>query len=168
MIKDLRLKNKYFQKIINRYSSIINRKSGGFTLIELLVVIAIIGVLTALIMANFVGIRQRARDGQRKADMRQIQQALELYRSDVGAYPTQGSFSCTGTETSLKSGRATYLQKVPCDPLDNTTDYKYESDGSTYSLFGCLENEKDGQKDVPSNPNASCSTTRYSITYQNP
>ena len=42
----------------------------GFSLIELMIVVAIIGILSALVMANLVGIRQRARDGQRKADLR--------------------------------------------------------------------------------------------------
>ena len=60
----------------------------GFTLVELLIVIAIIGVLSALLMANFIGVRQRARDAQRKSDLRQMQSALELYRSDLGLYPT--------------------------------------------------------------------------------
>ena len=54
----------------------------GFTLVELLIVVAIIGILSTLLMANFIGVRQRARDAQRKADLRQIQSALELYRSD--------------------------------------------------------------------------------------
>jgi len=59
----------------------------GFTLIELLIVIVIIGVLATLLMTNFVGVRQRGRDAQRKSDLRQIQAALELYRADVGQYP---------------------------------------------------------------------------------
>ncbi|MBI2195693.1 MAG: type II secretion system protein [Candidatus Levybacteria bacterium] len=63
------------------------KREKGFTLVELLIVIAIIGVLTTLLMANFIGVRQRARDAQRKSDLRQIQSALELYRSDQGSYP---------------------------------------------------------------------------------
>ena len=50
--------------------------------------IAIIGVLATLVMANFAGVRSRARDAQRKADMKQIQLAFETYRADQGAYPT--------------------------------------------------------------------------------
>jgi general secretion pathway protein G len=54
----------------------------GFTLIELLVVIAIIGMLSALLVPNFMGARERARDAQRKSDLKQIQKALEMYRQD--------------------------------------------------------------------------------------
>ena len=53
--------------MINHKSSIINRKSqSAFTLIELLVVISIIGALATIFIANFMGIRERARDSQRK------------------------------------------------------------------------------------------------------
>src|SRR5579872_5421721 len=62
-------------------------KNKGFTLIELLIVLAIIGVLTGLLLANFIGVRERARDAQRKSDVKQIQTALELYRQDNGTYP---------------------------------------------------------------------------------
>ncbi|PIU36636.1 prepilin-type cleavage/methylation domain-containing protein, partial [Candidatus Roizmanbacteria bacterium CG07_land_8_20_14_0_80_34_15] len=54
----------------------------GFTLIELLVVIAIIGSLSALFLPNFMAARERARDTQRKSDLRQIQKALEMHKQD--------------------------------------------------------------------------------------
>ena len=73
--------------LFNSYS--LSRSSGaGFTLIELLVVIAIIGILTTFLVANFVGVKSRARDGQRKSDLRNIQAALEIYRSDKSVYPS--------------------------------------------------------------------------------
>ena len=54
----------------------------AFTLIELLVVIAIIGSLSALFLPNFMAVRERARDSQRKSDLKQIQKAFELYKQD--------------------------------------------------------------------------------------
>jgi prepilin-type N-terminal cleavage/methylation domain-containing protein len=84
--------------------------SRGFTLVELLVSISIIAVLTALLTANFVGARQRGRDGQRKANAYNMQSALELYRADVGTYP----LTLTGCGTALKSPTGTtYMQKLP-------------------------------------------------------
>lgn len=137
----------------------------GFTLIELLVVVAIIGILSALLMSNFVGVRQRARDSQRKSDLRQIQSALELYRADNGTYPTTGGFPSCGS--TLAASGATYMEKVPCDP-STTTSYTYSSSsGTTYTLIACLENANDSQKD--STNVAPCDgTTTFSYTLKNP
>jgi type II secretion system protein G len=119
----------------------------GFTLIELLVVVAIIGVLSALLMTNFVGIRQRARDGQRKSDLRQIQSVLELYRADVGAYPDTNAFPTCGNTFSVVNGgnTTTYMKSVPCDPLTKSS-YQYQATTTNYCLRSCLENTSDPQK----------------------
>lgn len=119
--------------------------SRGFTLIELLIVIVIIGILTTLLATNFIGARQRARDAKRKSELLQIQSALELYRADAGNYPTTDQFpSCGSAGGPLQgpSGGATYMQLIPCDSLTNRS-YTYESDGSTYSIYACLENVSD-------------------------
>lgn len=118
----------------------------GFTLVELLIVIAIIGVLSALLMANFIGVRQRARDAQRKSDLRQIQAALELYRSDLGGYPDEAALVFGGQLANTSAGNDTvYMQKVPTDPINSSYPYSYVSDGSSYSLVACLENASDSQ-----------------------
>jgi len=122
---------------------ILNKK--GFTLVELLIVIAIIGVLSALLMANFIGVRQRARDAQRKADLRQIQSALELFRSDTGNYPGSLEFGGQLTNTDQPDNNTVYMQKVPLDPINNGYPYTYTSDGSSYYLAACLENASDSQ-----------------------
>ena len=139
----------------------------GFTLIELLIVIAIISVLATLLMVNFVGIRQRARDAQRKSDLRQIQSALEIWRSDNGTYPVAGSdFGACGS--SLKSGNTVYIAKIPCDPL-NTGKYTYFPSVTSYSLYACLENVNDSQKDKSNNPEyCTGGTTNWSYTLNNP
>jgi type IV pilus assembly protein PilA len=59
----------------------------GFTLIELLIVIAIIAVIVAFAAANFVGIRQRARDVKKKSEFNEMKNALRLYYNDFNTYP---------------------------------------------------------------------------------
>jgi len=142
----------------------------GFTLIELLIVVAIIGILSALLMSNFIGVRQRARDGKRKADVAQIQAALEQYRADQGSYPTTSSFPNCGSSLTNGSG-TTYMQKVPCDPLGVTYydsgNYYYSSNGTTYTVTACLENTGDtqGTSNPPSgNPSGCTSVYYYTVT----
>lgn len=148
----------------------------GFTLIELLIVIAIIGLLSAFLTVNYISVRQRARDSQRKSDLRQLQSALELYRNDLGQYPpyppgtwTTPFLNCPAapiTSTSFGNDAVisgsvgicsvTYLQTVPVDP-STLTSYTYQQNAVTvggvtqnvgYCVRACLENTQDPQTDA--------------------
>ena len=142
-------------------------KQKGFTLIELMIVIAIIGVLATLIAANFIGVRNRARDAQRKADLKQLQLAFETYRADQGAYPT----TLPACGSSLSAGGTVYMQKIPCDPLNTGQQiYRFTGTGGTaYTLVACMENVNDAQKDTTNNT-AYCTggSTNWSYTLTNP
>ena len=59
----------------------------GFTLIELLVVIAIISFISIIIYANLQDARNRAQATKIVAETDQLSKAIELYKSDKGAYP---------------------------------------------------------------------------------
>jgi prepilin-type N-terminal cleavage/methylation domain-containing protein len=119
----------------------------GFTLIELLLTISIIGILTTVLLVNVLGFRERSRDVTRKKDLRTIQTALELYRSDASDYPA----SLPACNASLSYGTVIYIRKMPCDPKTGTgygDGSKYAKTGATYTLTVCLENEKDSEKDA--------------------
>jgi len=60
----------------------------GFTLVELLVVIAVIAILAAILFPVFAGAREKARAATCLSNMRQLGQAIDLYRGDYdGKYP---------------------------------------------------------------------------------
>ena len=136
--------------------------SSGFTLIELLVVILVIGALSGVLLGvvNSSGVRAKARDSRRKADLTKIQTALELYFADRRAYPVSPGSpevweeidNSSNIETALEDVANTYLDPVPQDPTftastangnpcDNPTvlRYNYYSDGNVYKLTAIME-----------------------------
>src|SRR3989344_4283087 len=66
---------------------------GGFTLIELLVVIAIIGIIASMVLIGVNSTRRLGRDARRIADLRQMQNALEIYYNGCGEYPGGGTYA---------------------------------------------------------------------------
>ena len=67
------------------------KKNKGFSLIELLVVISIIGVLTTVLVMNFVGTRERSRDAQKIQNLNSLKNALRMYYNDNQSYPLNQS-----------------------------------------------------------------------------
>lgn len=105
----------------------------GFTLVELLVVVAIIGLLAGIATVSVNSTRVRARDARRIADIKQMQNALELYNnSNSGVYPTlavdttlglAGALTISSTGIGVAGGDI-FLNVVPKDPGTNAYLYK--------------------------------------------
>ena len=137
------------------------RDKKGFTLIELLVVIAIIGLLSSIVMASLNSARKKARDSRRIADLKQLQIALEMYYSDKGYYPHNGSNTYAGCwklpnnwipDGTNYDWSTSYISKQPQDPADiccwpwgncgaagDPGTYEYWSDGTKYLIAARLE-----------------------------
>ena len=93
---------------------ILKKTSKGFTLIELLVVVAIIGLLASVVIASLNTARTKGRDARRVADIRQIQDSLEMYNDANDGYPP-----------TMAPLATTYIAIVPVDPV-NTGVYVYK------------------------------------------
>jgi general secretion pathway protein G len=65
------------------------RREDGFTLLELLVVLAIMGLLAAIVAPQVLKYLGSSRTQTAKVQIQNIGSALELYKLDVGRYPTQ-------------------------------------------------------------------------------
>ncbi len=130
------------------------RLKNGFTLIELLVVISIIGVLTAIILPNMMGMRERARDSKRKTALTELKTALRLYYNDYQEYPSNsgndeingcgvsGDETCSwGGAFSAGSAPTVYMKQLPSDNL-KTYHYERHEDDNFYAWTE-LENTSD-------------------------
>ncbi len=129
------------------------RKNQGFTLIELLVVLAIIGILAVLILTNLATARAKARDAQRKSDLKHLADAIEMYAEDNGySYPLAETAQTLEEVTDsvaitsvIEAGNGKYIKKRPVDPRESATDtihrYKYATDstGSEFELWAKME-----------------------------
>lgn len=130
----------------------------AFTLIELLMVIAIIGILASVLFANLNEGSAGARDAQRKADLRILQNAIELYKQKYKRYPEgcNGANNWSGQKSSVTykctDGKGDYIRgntgrffspefipALPSDPKLNGNDsgyiYTTNADGTVYKLM---------------------------------
>lgn len=148
----------------------------SFTLIELLVVIAIIGSLSAILLPNFMAARERARDAQRKSDLKQIQKALEMYKQDISppAYPADGFFATNKDKCWYQGavadtclvGSTIYMSKIPKDPVSSQNYIFDNKDNLEYELCVCLENKADPDASTSCVTCGTCSTGKCYIVTQ--
>ncbi|WEK43443.1 MAG: type II secretion system major pseudopilin GspG [Candidatus Sphingomonas colombiensis] len=108
------------------------RREDGFTLVELMVVIVIIGLLATIVALNVLPSGDTARIQKAKADIANIEQALELYKLQIGSYPTttQGLGALVTAPTGVDVARyqaGGYLKKLPNDPWNRP--YLYAAPG---------------------------------------
>lgn len=114
---------------------------------------AIIGLISALSMVAIGNARRVSRDAVRRADMRQIKNALEIYYDDNESYPapsTYGETDTGGWDNSYEDGDSdgTYfldflvdagiMGLVPVDPTNTSAHtYQYISYPGTGTFHGC-------------------------------
>ena len=102
----------------------------GFTLIEIMVVVVILSILAATILPQFIGTKQEAKVSAAKANIAELESALERFNLHMDRYPTteEGLKSLTeapaGEEGKWKGPYINLLRK---DPWGN--DYQYHSPG---------------------------------------
>ncbi len=107
----------------------------GFTLVELLITISIIGILSAVVLTSMSGARNKAKDGRRISDIKQIQLALELYYDVHTSYPV-GDSTVLYTDTGSGKPLASFL-KISNDPDGDP--YFYYGEAQNYHLGASLQ-----------------------------
>ncbi|UVJ46108.1 type II secretion system major pseudopilin GspG [Pseudomonas sp. LS1212] len=121
------------------------RREQGFTLLELLVVLVVLGLLAGLVAPKYFNQLGKSEAKVARAQIEGLSKALDLYRLEVGHYPTseQGLQALTAAPTDETRWAGPYLQKnVPQDPWGRN--YVYRAPGEN-GEFDLLSMGKDGQ-----------------------
>ena len=110
----------------------------GFTMIELMVVIVILGILAAAVVPQLVGRDDMAKVTVAKSDIRNISNALSMYKLDNAHFPSteQGVEALVTQPDDAKNwAPGGYLPKMPSDPWG--VQYVYISPGvnGPYDLY---------------------------------
>lgn len=110
------------------------RDRSGFTLLEIMVVIVILGLLAALVVPKLIGRTEEAKRTQTRIQIKNVEQALQLFKLDNGFYPSTEQ----GLEALVRAPeigripknyrRDGYLDRVPTDAWGNP--YVYVSPGA--------------------------------------
>ena len=86
----------------------------GFTLLELLVVLAIMGLLAAIVGPQVIKYLGSSRSQTARVQVKNVAAALELYRLDVGTYPSseQGLDALVKAPAGLPVWNGPYLPQA--------------------------------------------------------
>lgn len=118
----------------------------GFTLIELMIVVVILGLLATVIMPRVLNRPEQARRIKAKVDIRNIESALALFKTDTGLFPTTSQgLEALVTNPGIKGYNSNgYLDRAPKDPWGNG--YVYISPGVNGRDYDLASYGKDGEE----------------------
>ena len=122
--------------------------SAGFTLLELLVVLAILGMIAAFAVPEVMKYLDRARSDSAKIQISNLSTALDLYRLDVGRYPStnEGLASLVRRPTAAERWTGPYVKKEESliDPWGERYDYRSPGQHGAFDLFSLGADKAEG------------------------
>ena len=123
------------------------RKQRGITLIELLVVMVIIAMFATLVGVRLFGRVDRARQLQAKSQIQQFEGSLDIFRLDVGRYPTteEGLQALQVQPAEVQNWDGPYLAKeIPLDPWNRPYVYRRPGQHGDYDLISFGDDGQEG------------------------
>jgi len=119
--------------------------NAGFTLIELMIVIVILGILATIVVPRILNRPEQARRMKAKIDIRNIESALALFKTDTGRFPTTSEgLEALVSDPGIKGYNSDgYLDKTPSDPWGNK--YIYIHPGINSKDYDLESYGKDGE-----------------------
>jgi general secretion pathway protein G len=122
------------------------RRDDGYTLLELLVVLTILGLLTALATPYVIRYIESGRVKTARTEVANISSALDLYKSDVGQYPTsaQGLDALLKQPGGVDNWNGPYLKKTGDlkDPWGHPYNYRFPGQHGEFDLYSYGANAK--------------------------
>jgi general secretion pathway protein G len=127
----------------NRY-----KKDAGFTLLEMLVVLAIMTMLAAVVAPQVLRYLGSSKSQTAKVQVQNITGALELYRLDVGRYPSQqeGLKVLVTPPANAIAWNGPYLQVASAlqDPWGQPYVYRFPGRNSEVDVYSLGADSADG------------------------
>ena len=115
------------------------RHEGGYTLVELLVVLAILGLLAAIATPQVIKYLNHARVKTAQTEVANISTALDLYKTDVGRYPTtqEGLQALVAAPAGATAWDGPYLKKNAslADPWGHPFHYESPGQHGEFDIF---------------------------------
>lgn len=118
-------------KIVAKWSkrlAIAGNLQFGFTLWELLLVLFLMGVLLTSVIPHFGTASNLVRSRIDLANLQRIEGAAQLYKIDVGTYPSRVQ-DLIQAPRGVKGWQGPYLSEVPVNPFDSTFGYQIDALG---------------------------------------
>jgi len=123
-------------------------RARGMTLIEILVVLVLIGIVLGIVGGNFIGKGEKAKADAAKIEINQIAQTLDLYKLEVGRYPTtqEGLQALVTAPSGVTNWNGPYWKKqsIPKDPWGNEYKYVSPAANSPYEIMSLGADGKEG------------------------
>lgn len=122
-----------------------SRRQRGLTLIEILVVVTILGLIAGIVGITVANQLEDAKIDTGNVQMKNIGEALELYKIKFNRYPT----TAEGLQALVKppEGKKPLMETVPKDPWD--AEYIFVSPGThNRSKFDLQSKGPDGVADT--------------------
>jgi general secretion pathway protein G len=123
-------------------------RTAGFTLLELLVVLVILGLLAAVATPQVLNYLSRARTQSAALQIHNLSAALDLYRLDVGHYPSEeeGLISLVEAPAATANWNGAYVKKREMlnDPWGHPYHYRIPGQHGDYDLYSLGADNAEG------------------------
>jgi general secretion pathway protein G len=117
------------------------RRDAGLSLIEIMVVMVIIGLLATIIVINVLPAQNRAMLEKARADVGQLENAVEMYRMTLNTYPsTEDGLEALVTPPDdpralSQFPEGGFINRLPEDPWGSPYQYLYPGENSRFDVW---------------------------------